>query len=912
MAFNKNKKIVTTALTAAMVASAVAPVAAATKTVTPVQAATKAVDNYYKLSVKTRADVSNSAKVKVVAQKAIAKLTSKKDAKVKASLTAKVAKKSAAINKYYKTVIVPAELEAKNIATAKAALAAAKAFVPTAETKVEDVEKMFVDGMALINKIKTASVKADLTKQAEELKAAVLKKIEELKVAKIDSVKAIGAKKLEVKFASAVDTAKAVVSVKKGTSVVSTKTVTFSADKKSAVLELNNKLTAGTYTVSVSGLTETALTKDVVATDEVVGEIKFLSDKAIEVAGGTKAQVGYQVLNQYGEDVTSTSLANIQAVVAGVANANVSVSAGSITIDNNYAVDNKVSVTLIDTVTGKTINQTFTVIAEAKASDITVNSLYSVNNKVLDADTATNGEFFLTVDVKDQYGNKITDLATLNTAGTFTIIPSNAAVSVGAFTTKKINNVDTLVLPVTFTGTVAKGDYAVTFVANASGKAVQHKLTVAEGTFINSVSVTTPDGILAGNETAKFGLEVKDNKGNLVTDVTKINAAITKPAGTTVVVEDGKTYLSVTLADNATNLEQTQVVTVSVTGTGSTDTKVVKVKPNAVPTAIIGVKSDVLSTVFKGETLTYDWANLLINDQYGREYKGAESAAYKVVATDATPTDGPVTLTTADTSVAGAVAIKGAAKGSESITLKLQKQNGAVYNDVTGSATDISLRTVELSEFVSYGAEDLGKLYANGTAFDHTTADKYNKELKVFGTTADGKKVYLPKTAYTVNTTATDIAYNDITNTVDAKGDNKADTTLEKSLNIGITINDNGFEFTKAVAISEVAPVVDKVEVIVATKAVTALDYTVDAEFDSADIAGLTVTDSYGVENAALATIDRITFSNLKEKNTATSPLVVTGNGTATAKVTGAEAGDTFDATIYVGGKALKLAITAK
>ncbi|MET3193293.1 Ig-like domain-containing protein [Gottfriedia sp. OAE603] len=199
MAFNKNKKIVTTALTAAMVASAVAPVAAATKAVTPVQAATKAVDAYYKLSVKTKADVQNSAKVKKVALTAIAKL-GKKDAKVKASLTAKVAKKSAAINKYYQTVIVAAENEAKAIAAVEAFIKLASSTPVTAETTKEQVEQAYAQALALIAKVKTEAKKTEFKAAADKMKADALAKIEELATPKVASVTAINAKQLVVTF----------------------------------------------------------------------------------------------------------------------------------------------------------------------------------------------------------------------------------------------------------------------------------------------------------------------------------------------------------------------------------------------------------------------------------------------------------------------------------------------------------------------------------------------------------------------------------------------------------------------------------------------------------------------------------------------------------------------------------------
>ncbi|MEH7080852.1 hypothetical protein V7101_19960, partial [Bacillus velezensis] len=87
MAFNKNKKIVTTALTAAMVASAVAPVAAAK--LTPAQAATNAVKSFVGYKVTTKHEFNQAEKARKTAVAAVAKL-GKNDAKVKASLTSQI------------------------------------------------------------------------------------------------------------------------------------------------------------------------------------------------------------------------------------------------------------------------------------------------------------------------------------------------------------------------------------------------------------------------------------------------------------------------------------------------------------------------------------------------------------------------------------------------------------------------------------------------------------------------------------------------------------------------------------------------------------------------------------------------------------------------------------------------------
>lgn len=77
-----------------------------------------------------------------------------------------------------------------------------------------------------------------------------LGKLEAPEVAALE-VTATGAKKLTVKFGVAVDPAKAVLTVNKGTIAVNTDKVEFAADNKSAVITTTTQMTKGDYTVKL-------------------------------------------------------------------------------------------------------------------------------------------------------------------------------------------------------------------------------------------------------------------------------------------------------------------------------------------------------------------------------------------------------------------------------------------------------------------------------------------------------------------------------------------------------------------------------------------------------------------------------------------------------------------------------------
>lgn len=267
MAFNKNKKIVTTALTAAMVASAVAPVAAAKVSVQ--QDATNKVNSYSKAVVRNTAEAKKAEGLQKAAQAAVAKLTSKKDANLKKSLQSKINAKAAAIKsvlanitaadkavKAYEATNVKVEADYAKTATAKnnatkavaklvdasakasytkrinnkatalkaaydklvaarteaaaqkaveEALKAAQALKVDEKTTQEQVDALYKTGKDLISKVKDAAKKAQYTATLEKLYKDATDQVKFFATPQVASVTAINAKEVVVKFTKAVD-----------------------------------------------------------------------------------------------------------------------------------------------------------------------------------------------------------------------------------------------------------------------------------------------------------------------------------------------------------------------------------------------------------------------------------------------------------------------------------------------------------------------------------------------------------------------------------------------------------------------------------------------------------------------------------------------------------------------------------
>ncbi|NRF93629.1 S-layer homology domain-containing protein [Paenibacillus frigoriresistens] len=122
----------------------------------------------------------------------------------------------------------------------------------------------------------------------------------------VTGAKAAGVQKVEVSFNKPVDTTKATLELKKGSSSIATK-ATWSDDKKTATLALTDeKLRAGDYSVAVSGLDAATVDKTTAtftAQDEVLQKIDFVS-ASDTIAYSTSTVVKAKATNQYGENAS--------------------------------------------------------------------------------------------------------------------------------------------------------------------------------------------------------------------------------------------------------------------------------------------------------------------------------------------------------------------------------------------------------------------------------------------------------------------------------------------------------------------------------------------------------------------------------------------------------------------------------
>ncbi len=748
---------------------------------------------------------------------------------------------------------------------------------------------------------------------------------------------AIGANKIEVKFNRAVNPSDVTVNLRRANNTVNIQERVWASDNRSVVLQTSSKFVAGTYTVSVTGIESEAIERELTLEAEKVASVDILSDVA-SLSGpagntGASVSVGYQVLNQYGEDISATTQLNANTTIGTIATN--PVSGRTLTINASSAnapfqIGQTLAVTLIHVPTSTVETATLTVSAEARVSQISVERLAGPANTTLTADTANPSDFYLVINAKDQYGAAVTDVTKLKEQVLVSV--SNTAVASvngysnnqATFTTANINGVNTPVLRLSTpntNGRLTAGNSVVTLIATGPG-AQTASFTIEVGQGLRSDTVTfTPPGSVAAGEVVRVPVVVTDLAGNEITNTTVLNSVSNDnyigvrvtptPSYTgfngTFVRENNQTYYRFTAPTTTGVLNLT-----ALSSTFKATNLQINIQDAAVPNVITGIK-DVNRVIFDGQTVTLDTGKLVIEDQYGRVINSpALNAAdttgnYKVVVTGG---NGDYIERTGNTIASGSsVTLEASGRGSETLTFAVERYNGTAWVAVPGSATTVQFRSVTQADLGNYGVDPVGRVFTQAAA----GVTQYNKTLNVFGLTSDQQKVTLPSDLYNAVAQNSNVTISDsgaLTITGAATGTTGGiypnDSTNEVTTSVRVTINATGQAIDAELIASRVAPAVETL----------AADGTVTigaGNFSFGSIADkVRATDQYGVR--ATVNADGITFpgqatvraliniTDLVNAGGSTTP-VITGNGTTNATIAGLESGDSFTVTLTINGK---------
>lgn len=726
--------------------------------------------------------------------------------------------------------------------------------------------------------------------------------IENQKLAVV-SVSAINAKGLKVTFNKAVDTTKAVFAVKRSGITANVSKTEWNEEKTEATLTFATKLIKGDYEVTASGVAEEALVKTVAVENERVAEIKILSTNAV-TTDAQNVTVGYKVLNQYGEDATKTFEGGLT-FTAGKGTVVPSNGIATLTVVSpvEFVKDEKVTLSILDATTATFVSKVLTVSAASSVSEVSIKELYNADGKTLAANsTAT--DFKLIVEGKDQYGSPVKAAAL--TADTIVTVSDTSVLTVGAFADAKIDGKDVVTLPL---ASVLKGGKAtVTIISKTTGNKAQFEITVQEAPVTDVITLSAPELAVAG-EKVEIPFSVTDQFGNELTKFSALNSKVTFNDANLKFVQN---YVDGTakLVYDATSKTAAEKITLTAT-TEKAKLAVMTLDLKAPAKAeVITSTKNVVTNVAVGGTFDLTYKNLVVKDQYGRDFdltgKLVNAAAgnagkYKITvvkeeATDTVLNALSAAAITGDVVATDKVTVTGKAKGTTTLTLELEKSDGTNFIKVANSALEINVAVAENKEFESYEVKALDPIYDNN-------APVYQRAVEVYGVKSNGSKVKLTSDLYSVSTDNTGLSY-----------------TSGKLVANGSVVAADGKDVTVKVTVvvaGEEGPVILNQDVVVTKPALTIAEAKWDdgtkATLESGvlQIAVADATTTTNLEDA-LKLKDQfggnyplanhtVTITNVKDTGNATA-IALTNNGTATVGIANAEAGNTFNMTIVVGG----------
>lgn len=660
----------------------------------------------------------------------------------KADITKRVNAVKLAVNKTYLKAQLDAavaKLDTANYDVALAAVAAAE----TAKTQTAvDAAK------AAIAKVTNTTDAAYLNGKLDKVDVAVA----------VASVSAVNSTSLKVVFNKAVDTTKATFSIKVDGAIVAVQAATWNSDKTEATLAKSvGKLVAGGYTVSVTGLTDAAITGTTTVDAEAVSGVEIVGSNLVQAANGQTGTVSLKITNQYGEDITKT-LANadlsVTTSVSGT-NGTFNHTTGLITIDPDTTgtgtfaskTITKLTLTVIHNATGKVAAKELTVAEAARVGTFTVDQPVLPTN----ATKFVQGTgYVLPVTANDQYGTALTYTVAGNTNATgLSFVASSTEVSnfqvnsdgaitfdIGAVTTTK-NVTITVVNPATGDSKI------VTFKIYAAAAADTATLTAPTTKFTTANTGSGHEYLVPISLVDQYGTKLTDDQ--VVAAASGLTMVSTNPGVFTVgsIVKDSKLGAVVKVSAVA---KGTASLVLTVNGSAKTVTLPLTVVDPVVPVAFSVAPS--VTNIAVGAASTVK-ASFLDNDAVAVT---SAAGAYKVKYSVATADVSKVNITNNDQTVASQIATgttitANAAAAGKSVTVTATLYNDANSDNVVDANEAVDTKTFTLNVAATdatftYGVNDIAKLHATGAA---TLSSAYAKAIVVTATDASGNAVTIPQ-----------------------------------------------------------------------------------------------------------------------------------------------------------------------
>ncbi|MGK0466944.1 MAG: hypothetical protein ACJAX4_002234 [Clostridium sp.] len=637
----------------------------------------------------------------------------------------------------------------------------------------------------LINVV-TDNIKADseIVRLGGKVTTSAADAIEAVKsdaVVGVESVSAISANDISVKFSKVPEDASNLTFevAQAGNDVVVT--TGWDTTGTIATLKKDTKFTSGTYTVNVMDGTTDLGTSDVTITEQKVAKINITSSK-LGVTGNGDDQLGYatyNMLDQYGVDITNGALANNVQFQSGVGT--VEARKGLLTVTpatglNLMTFNAGVTITANDTSTGVSGSATLEVTSQVGTlSSIELTELTNKDNKVLTAGDTTD-IFYAGFTATDISGNATSNYTLMKKGliftgkdGELTLTTSSPYVTAklvqdpedsnkGLIEVKADSRSISIDMPLIIT--------AMTWTGSTS----QITTTLKKQAEVDTFRILAPNDSIASGESKNIPFIAMDQNGVELTKFSDFSEdLVTFNNLKKVRNSDGTLSLKNVPTRNESSTSVPLVLS-AMTQSGNYSSVTINIQKPVLADSL-SLDTTVLNSVMqeKGEDSNtavqmadFGWDNggLTITDQYGRDVDindsdNATYANYKVTAT----TDN-AKVVSVDSNYAGQgetqIAIQAKESGSATVTFnlvdtsKLNTAGDAIVID-SKAQTFTVLADADIKDYTMDEVAD--PIYvSNGISSiieDSAQAYDYDANPTVYGTTSTGAKVVLRGTPIT-------------------------------------------------------------------------------------------------------------------------------------------------------------------
>ena len=584
----------------------------------------------------------------------------------------------------------------------------------------------------------------------------------------VTSVSAISANSFKVVFNQAVaDTSKIAIAVARSTTPVTTTFAWNAANTEVTVMSSAN-LPEGSYTVAVKNDLTDLGTTTIAITAQKVAKINITSSKlalATDKAGKQTGYASYNVQDQYGNDITSSYLANNVVFQSGVGT--VTGKSGVLKIDPtiNLIQFASVVITAYDSTTGISTSATLTTsTALGTLSDITLNTLSNTDGRVLTAgDTSTT--WYIDYTATDISGNPTKDY-NLVKAGLI-LGDDDTLTTASSYVTAKVvqdpNDSTKAAIEVTVSDVPISMDIPISITAMTyTGKTSTLSTVLKKAAKADTFTLMAPAFDIAVGETKEIPFTAYDQNGVAVTKASELGPDVVtfSPSSYVQIVAnvDGTAKLMVG-GDAGFATDGPQVIT-AMTSTGKLSTvtlniqKVAKADTLALDSSVF-VKS-MQTNATQAVDFGFDKGGLSAKDQYGRVIDMTGGSNSFTVTTESS-NDAIVSANGTSASVGkNQIVITAVAQGTATIKFSLVNELGVAVD-----TKSITFSVIKNGDIKGYTMDAVtAPIYAGAADIAVPTGrdSAYDANPSVYGTTSSGSKVVLASAnvitgAYVDNTT---------------------------------------------------------------------------------------------------------------------------------------------------------------